>query len=184
MHLSHDAQSDGFVKRDRADGGLLLFAIFDDTAAYLLDVMPHGHWAEQHLVEVAVRSWPERRLFVPLNGVLGLGTAVTAADRTAYRSSGITAQVEIDSAVYWAPSISSAGTSNKAAMRAQRVLNILKFLDEQMANEPNYLRPHVVQSGKQYPATPIFRLALCSGPTGYGFAVQEEETGVLIPLAC
>jgi hypothetical protein len=37
----------------------LLFARFPNNYAYLINIFPHGVWAEQELVGIIHRNWPE-----------------------------------------------------------------------------------------------------------------------------
>jgi hypothetical protein len=54
LHISTTVEADGFVERD----GPLIFAAFKEQTAYLIDVMSHRDWTNDHLIQVIVRSWP------------------------------------------------------------------------------------------------------------------------------
>ncbi len=69
LHISSVLDSEGFVRRDWQEGRdePLLFAFFKSEDAYILDLGVHGDWANEHLLEVAHRNWPEAKLvwFLP-----------------------------------------------------------------------------------------------------------------------
>ncbi len=180
LHLSHDLESDGFVRR----GGLVLYAIFKADTAYLLEVMAH-EWTDQHLVEVAVRNWPGAELFRSFQGVNGLETAVSRSDRKGTRSAGIASPIEVDGKVYMSRmlGLTASGISIAATTRAQGLLDTIEDITQQLGRDPQYFRSRVKQLGKSYPANPQFHLLLCKGASGFGFAIKEQATGVIIPIA-
>jgi hypothetical protein len=179
LHLSQTIKSDGFVKR----GGPLLFAIFTREVAYLLDVMPHGQWENQRLVEIAARNWPNRGLFIQLALVDGISSTITQADRKTLRHCGVLALVEVDGKVYASRTfgISSAGTSSQASRRARDILHWIKALTEKMNQEPDCLRP-IIETAATYPSQPDFSVAFWNGSADFGFVVREARTGVAMPI--
>lgn len=54
LHLGARLEKDGFVERT----GDLLFVLVRPATAYLIDVRPHGAWADDELVEIIHRNWP------------------------------------------------------------------------------------------------------------------------------
>jgi hypothetical protein len=113
LHLPDILDSDGFVRRDPAlDADLLLFAIFRNDRAYLLDVLSHGDWTNESLVEIAVRNWPGDRLFVSLQGAVGISQTLQQGDRQKLRSAGVNSLIQIDGEVYISASggLTAAGT--------------------------------------------------------------------------
>ena len=65
LHLSPE--------RDGRRTGDLLFAVFRPDDAYLLQILPHGNWAELSLLETIVRNWPDGAL---INGALRGGLSL------------------------------------------------------------------------------------------------------------
>lgn len=44
---------------DPAGGSEVLYGRFTDTDAYLLAILPHGHWTDRTLIELLCQTWPE-----------------------------------------------------------------------------------------------------------------------------
>ena len=59
LHISSIVESDGFVKR----GGPLLFVSFTSDAAYVIDIMMHGDWNRDHVLEVLASEWPHEERY-------------------------------------------------------------------------------------------------------------------------
>jgi hypothetical protein len=159
LHISQKICPDGFVKRD----GPLLFAMFTEDDCYVLDIMKHGVWTNQHLVEVAVRNWPDAGLFIALQGVIGTqssraGYQYTAEDRKKLRGAGIATFIEVDRKFYMprSGSISSAGNSSGTTMQAQKLLKGLKYVTEGLSNDPEFLKPHFDRLGVRHPSSRTF----------------------------
>jgi hypothetical protein len=157
LHVSDQIESDGFVKRT----GPLLFSVFTQDKAFLLEVFPeHGDWTDQRLVEISVRNWPLDGLFIQLNGALGLSTQISTSERTQLRSAGIASPIEVDGKVYFprTMSLSSAGTSADATLKANHLLDSLESIQRNFQENPDFLRPEFEKIGKEYPNPPVFRL--------------------------
>ena len=130
LHLSDTLDDDGFVRRDpTCDPDLLLFAIFRDDAAYLLDVGLHGAWTDRSLVEISLRNWPNENLFLPLNGVLAARQDYDRSERRALRSNGMISPISVEGKEYVGPGfMSSAGTTMVAARRASQLWRLIYHL--------------------------------------------------------
>src|SRR5262249_29342078 len=59
LHISTVDLGEGFVERDER----LLFVAFRRADAYLIDLLKHGAWTDQSLVDIAVQNWPDAKLF-------------------------------------------------------------------------------------------------------------------------
>jgi hypothetical protein len=57
LHVSTKTDQDGFVERSKA----LLFAAFQPHDAYLIDLMEHGDWTHEHLIEVIAEGMAGRQ---------------------------------------------------------------------------------------------------------------------------
>ncbi len=182
LHLPDALDSDGFVRRDPVlDRDLLLFAMFQDHRAYFLDVLPHGEWTNESLVEIAVRNWPSARLFIRLN-VVAISETTTAAERQRLRAAGVNVPMQIDGGVYMAGmgGLTTAGTGTHTMMRAQRLLRSLFEIARKMGDDPNHLRPLVERQGYAYPQNPDFHVIFGSAPASWEFVIKEEVTGAMI----
>lgn len=56
LHLSHDLQGDGFVRRT----GDLLFVHFDDCSAHIIGIFNHSSWCDLDLIEIMHSNWADR----------------------------------------------------------------------------------------------------------------------------
>ena len=68
LHISTQIEADGYVKRDEP----LLFAIFRPDDAYLIDVMGHGDWTRDRVIEVLSSEWPDEGITHQIKGNEGL----------------------------------------------------------------------------------------------------------------
>ena len=185
LHVSGEliasGPSKGFVKR--ADE--LLFVIFSHTHAYLIDILSHKVWTDEHIAEVVIRNWPEAGLFYRLNGIAAPETAVSSDDRRLLRGAGVATMVQVDGELYFSRcgSLSTAGTSSVTPSRAGQMLGTVQAAIERFAADPDWLRPHFEAKGDNYPPTPEFNLIMIRNSNGYYLAVREKQTNVVIPLA-
>jgi hypothetical protein len=185
LHLSETVVSDGFVRRERdSDPDLLLFAIFREDSAYLVDVGLHGAWADRRLVEISVRNWPDESLFLPLNGIIPPRQDPDRSERHTLRSIGVASPISVDGKAYVGRGImSSAGTTMAAARQASRLRHSLSHISKGIAADPDHLRPMIEASGHTYPRSPRFRLVFLRSPSRWEFAIREEVTESLIGIA-
>jgi hypothetical protein len=104
----------GFVKR----GNQLVYAVLFDDRVYLLDILGHGDFANDHLVRVMATNWPNDRLAIKLNGVLP-GEPPTMDEIRDMRSKGFDSIINIDGQPYMSGltgGLTRAGTSSRNAM--------------------------------------------------------------------
>lgn len=178
LHISDVIDSDGFVIR----GDLLLFVIFLDDNAFLLDLATHKSWMNTHLVEVAVNNWPQQELFYELKGISPPTTAITDADRKKMRNVGVNVFIEVNSKLYTSAKtvgLSCAGTSSRATMEVIRFKRQLTQARAQIEKDPEYLRPYLENTGKKWPKNPDFHLKFVTSQKGFHFVFHEITTGAL-----
>jgi hypothetical protein len=182
LHLFHAPHPDGSGFVARTD--LVLFAIFTFDTAYLLEVMPHGTWTNQHLVEVAVHNWPGSQLFYPFPKLQGLKSPISQTDRKLLRSIGITSPIEVDGKIYAsrALGIMTTGITTQAIRRADQLFDALEEIARELEKDKQYLLRRIEQITKSYPTEPQFQLVFCKGPAGFGFGIKEHVSGAIIPV--
>ena len=180
LHISNEIDRDGFVKR----GGPLLFAIFTVTDCYVLDVLLHGEWANQRLVEVAVRNWPDAKLFLTLPLLIAPHRPFSASDRMGFRGAGISTFIYLDGSAVMAKNggISSAGTATDATRYAQSLLRGVKAVEDGLARDPDYMKHYFNKAGIGYPTDPELHVIFFEYPQGWGWGVRETKTGAMLPL--
>jgi hypothetical protein len=175
LHISTTVEADGFVERD----GPLIFAVFKQQTAYLIDVMNHREWTNEHLIQVIVRTWPNAGLAFELKGIIPSEQTYTAEERSKLRGVGVSSFVNIDGRAFMPNAgISTAGTSTRASMTAMHILRALrKFEDKARANPlriPNLIR----QNGGKVQGDPTFEFSFFNR----GFGVIETTSGFPILL--
>ena len=67
LHLGASIEQDGFVGRT----GPLLHCRFEEKYAYLIDVLPHGSWTKQKLIQAMHENWPDSLAQFRARGVKG-----------------------------------------------------------------------------------------------------------------
>ncbi len=179
LHLSNVIEPDGFVTR----GDLLLFVIFSQTRAYMLDIIRHGYWTEQRLVEIAVNNWPEDKLFVELKGIMP-EPAISAKDRNNFRRVGVATSVNVSGKAYVSRTggLTLSGTSSKMTIEAVRLHRRIKEFEDRCRNNPDDLRRYFQKAHGQWPPEPEFHLELVRSQVGFPFAIREQKSGGLLPL--
>lgn len=175
LHLSTALSEDGFVVRT----GPLLLGVFHRDDAYLIDIIEHGDWSNQALMETVVRNWPSAGILYEMKGVLGLDRTVNATDRKRLREAGINVPLEIGGKVYVSPcGLSTAGTSTNAAMRASHVRRDVEAFCKQIKAEPFWLTGLLLRAGVVPPDQPDLRFLFL----GDGYGVMERRTGAVLRL--
>lgn len=89
IHLGTVVEDDGFVSRT----GPLLFARFDNVAAYFINVLPHGSWALQSLVMTLHDNWPDSIKHFQLKDVVSMEHSLADRDITQLRKANVTTPV-------------------------------------------------------------------------------------------
>lgn len=175
LHLSSEMTSDGFVERS----GPLLLGVFHSDDAYLIDIVDHGDWSRQSIMEIVARQWPDAGILFEMKGVLGLERSVSADDRKELRDAGINVPLEIDGKVYVSPcGITTAGTSTNATMRAIQVRRDVDAFCVAVEENPTYLVGMILKAGRMPPTDYDLQFAFLE----YGYGVLESRSGVLIRL--
>ncbi len=180
LHLSHEIRSDGFTERDDP----VLAAIFHQQDAYFLDVIQHGDWAEDRIVEAAISDWPNAGLFTRLS-VLAGSEKPTPEERIKLRQAGLTTMIEVKGALYMPRTggITTALTPVRAQYAAMRLLRQLKAISD---NPQSVVKDYMKEPGfdkRLWPRSPCLHVISIAAPNGFSFALREDKTGLLLSLA-
>jgi hypothetical protein len=124
LHLSSDVEGDGFVKRNED----LLFAVFRANDAFVIGIFDHHAWINLELVRICIENWPNEKVFLELQGFVGLTQHFSDADRLSLRNAGVTTPIEIGGKLYMPPGQSTAGTPNSATDVSNQIMWGLKDL--------------------------------------------------------
>jgi hypothetical protein len=176
LHISDEMEpgNTGFVKRD----GPLLFAIFLQDRVYLLDILGHNDFANDHLLHVVAANWSNERLIVKL-GVMP-GATDTAKERNMLRSAGIATAAIIDGHAYVSGltgGLTTAGTSTRNTHEAKQFLRRIIELETACKN-PSFVLGLYSNVGVTCPTRPELRLASLAG----GWGIVDAQTGHLLYL--
>ncbi|RRO01790.1 hypothetical protein [Pectobacterium aquaticum] len=182
LHISQQMRSDGFVER----GDPLLFAVFHQSDAYLLDIMTHKDFNRDHILEIMAREWPEAYLLhelkaLPGQQIIGLAKCYSEDERNALRKAGINVLVEVDGKVYKPTGgITMAGTSIRASLAASQVILATESLEAALRNDPQQFKKLAQENGMVWPTNPIFEFGFL--PLG-GLAFKELSTNLILEVA-
>ena len=100
LHISTELEPDGFVRRDRSFPHLL-FVVFKPRAAYVVDIMLHGDWTRDHVLEVLADEWANEGIVHEMNGERdNLPTPLTERDREVLRTKRVNSAFEFRGRVY------------------------------------------------------------------------------------
>jgi hypothetical protein len=132
LHLgtSPDPRDPAFVHRT----GPVLFAYVTDDTLYAIDVMEHGDWARQRMLEIVHRNWPSLIERYRLKGVVGLEMVPTDKDVKLLRSGHVQSMTQIDGVVYAPPGggYATDGTSIEVVLQHQRAHRILSNIQDRV----------------------------------------------------
>ena len=181
FHIQHELGQDGFVER----GDPLLFGIVRSTTFYAIAVKGHGYdFVDEDLVREAVQTWPNDRLFVPLN-VLGTEGQASVEDRHLLRRAHISNSIQVDGRVYMPAlgMLSTAGTSVVASRRASAILGTILGFQREPDELLKVMRQQASSRGKEWPRRPSVRVRLYKFLGGYELAFFEERTELVVHAA-
>lgn len=177
VHLGTTVDSDGFVVRT----GPVLFARFDNTNAYLIDVLPHGSWSLQRLVKELHDNWPASIKHFRLNGVLGLATSVSDKDVATLRKGNVNTMVDLGGGVVYAPiggGYSTSGLSTEVVIQSDRYAMRLRQMQQAIVQDIEAIAKEATSKGVAFPERPRFELQIDNGDL---YAV-EVNCMVAVPL--
>ncbi|MFT6659564.1 hypothetical protein [Maritalea sp.] len=176
LHLSTQITSDGFVERTND----LLFLVVKPQNAYLIDIMSHGNWHNERLVEIMFKELGGAETVHEMKGVVGLSPEPSEEERKQLRNVGVNSAMMIDGkAVMTLGGMSAAGTSVHATRDADRLLDAIENFENNWNMDSSTLREVCQNQGVKLPQVPDFDFDI---PEGSGPGVFERHTGTFIPL--
>ena len=177
LHLSTTMQPNGFVVRSDP----LLFVAFRPEAAYLIDIMKHGDWTRDHVLEVMIDEWPAAGVVHEVKGALPnpQSSRITEQQRRALTKAHIDATFEYNGKLYMpADGLTSAGTSESVTFTVNSVMRTIRGFENTMAANPDSLKAQFAQAGVTYPNQPIFEFGFRDDRPG----LMETSTGTWLWL--
>jgi hypothetical protein len=134
LHLGSELESDGFIRRTKP----VLYARFDDSKAYFINVLNHGAWAMQELLKIIHNNWPESIEQYRLKGVLGVERKFQDNEIKELRSVQINTLIELErGVVYMGPGggMSASGDSMQSVMEHNRRIGGLEQLEKRLTED-------------------------------------------------
>lgn len=129
LHLGENLQDDGYMERS----GPVLFARFDDSNAYFIDVMDHGSWTEQQMLKVIHDEWPQTISNYRIKDAVGLEQNFSNDDVGKLRNAQVNTFIEIESGiVYMGPGggFVASGESMEVMMKVMDANRALKRIEK------------------------------------------------------
>lgn len=179
LHLSGVIEADGFVTRDNP----LLFAVFTDTDAYLIDIYPHRSWTKDSVAHTLIDEWSDTSIVREIKGIVGVSHQVTPAERAQRRKAGINSPFISRNGKFYAighGGITSAASAILATMRANHIIRRLREIETTLSAEPHALDPQLIEHGITPSAAPDFHFAVL--PDGV-CGVTEKNSSAFMPIA-
>ncbi len=168
LHLSTSVDADGFVTRT----GDLLFAVFTQDDAYLVDILPHNSWTDLNLLHVVARNSPKAGIIREIEG-LSLQAQFSDGERRRLRNAGTVSAIEIDGKIFVPAGQTTAGTSIRNTIFVHQVIHSLNWLDEISKNKPEWLEDALRDRG--IAVTPQDNWQPLVRGSEFGFVEQERQ---------
>ena len=145
FHLGEELQGD-FTKRT----GPLLFAIVADNDFYAINIFCHGKWADDAIVEIIHKNWPDIISNYKIQNSTELSHQETPQERLDLRKNQINSFFECSDGTIYAPMGGGSATSGYNVENTLRMINqkkILKHLQDFLENELPNLRSELEGKG-------------------------------------
>jgi hypothetical protein len=180
LHISIQIDPDGFVTRHKQKNAdePLLFAAFQQQTAYMIDIMKHGDWTRDHVLEVLATEWPNEGVIHEVKGVLGLSNPITEEQRATRKHPN--SAFEFRGKVFMPIGFMSAtGTTMEAGREADKLLVRIAAFERELIRNPKVLKPEFERHGLAFPEAPEFEFAIRED----GYGVIETKTHTWVNLA-
>lgn len=180
LHITTKLDPDGFVERKSTKPPKpLLFAAFQRDHAYLIDLMHHGDWEHEHLVEVVAREWPDAGLVMELKSILP-GEPFARDARRNLRNVGMPTHLNVDGrTIAGRGCLTMAGTSAMAQHGVRRLAWRLSDFLHRVAEKPDHVADILQQRGQPVPEKLDLHFEFF-GTGGYG--IVDTQAGEIVRL--
>lgn len=160
LHLGTQfGQDKRFIKRT----GPVLFARFDNDYAYFINVMKHGNWANQGLVKIIHRNWPDSIKQFRMDGVTGISPKPNNEEYKLLRKAHVTTFVEVEQGVVYFPigmGYMSSGHSTDVIRTCDFYMNRLRVYEEHVKKNIAYLAKEIRAKGIDLGNSLVFLLGI------------------------
>jgi hypothetical protein len=178
FHLGDLLEKTGFIKRT----GPVLFARVTDEYFYMLDILDHGSWSQQRLVEIIHTNWQESISLFKIQGLYKLNS-VTPSDQdiAQFRKHGISTLIQVSDGTIYSSlggGYSRSGISTDVRVTCSCYSATVRRLEKHVRNNLSNLRDIARQHNLELPPQPHFQLQIVDGNA---YAV-ELNTKIFYPL--
>ena len=175
LHLSVVTRPNGFVTRTRD----LLFGVFRNADAYLVDIQPHGNWYEEDFLRILLNELPKSNVVHEIRGAVAVSPLPSREDIKQLRNAGVnTAHMVDGKPVIAIGGLTSAGTGIDATQAADEVIGRIEKFEVDWVSNPEAVRRLYLSAGVTLPAAPVFRFYISPDEAG----VYESTTSALYPF--
>jgi hypothetical protein len=185
FHLS-DQYEGAFCKRT----GPVLFIYFQGQTAYFIDILEHGRasphvWADEHLIALIDKNWPQISDSYILKGALDLATGHTPEERMKLRRAGITSLLKVNGKIFmpFGLGLNTAKGSTQFSMQAMKILRALNQSIKEISENGDFKYPDESRLSQAVPknvrlgaASAILRLRFQDGR----FELFEEKSNQIV----
>lgn len=169
FHLGDSSEKTGFIKRT----GPVLFARVTDEYFYMLDVLGHGSWSQQRLVEIIHDNWQESiSLFKIPEGYRLSSVSPSDEDIAQFRKHGISTFIKVsDGTIYsllgggysLGGNYSCSGISIDVRVTCNCYSATVRKLEKYVIDNLSNFRDIARQHNLELPLQPHFQLQLIDG---------------------
>ncbi|CAD5268480.1 conserved hypothetical protein [Alteromonas sp. 38] len=147
VHHFHLGESlDGnFIERT----GPLLFALITKNKFYAINVFRHGAWADQDIVEIIHRNWPDVVSHYQIKNVIS-ATELSESERLTLRSKNLNNFSTVSDGTIYAPigdGVVSSGYNARSIINTDRQRSMLRNLEEHLQSQLVNLKDTLCQHG-------------------------------------
>lgn len=176
LHLSTKIERYGFVERT----GPLLFAMFRPADAYLIEIVPHGGWTRDRVMQIVAKDWPGAGLVHEMKGVTPPSMSLSEQDRKVLRNKHVNAFFECDGKVYSPTSgLTTAGTSVTNTFAVIQIFKDAAWFCKKVEENPSYVSATLMENGIEAPENVDLHFTFFHDG---GYGIVESQTGFRFPL--
>ena len=174
----------GNSKRFVKSTGPLLFARFDEGTAYFIDVMRHGDWSRQSIVQILHDNWPDSIAPFRAKNASAVRQPYSDEEISVLRKEGISAMVQLSDGALYLPlggGYAMSGVSSIVAIQANHIARRLGDLSKYVIDNIDEVAKRALEHNLEIPNNAEFVLSIPHFENG-NVCVVEVNSGVAFGL--
>ena len=179
LHLGSTIEFDGFIART----GPLLYCKFEPDNAYFIDVLPHGNWTTQRLVNTVHENWPEILQRFRLYGVKG--SQISDREIRELRRKNCNYCLEMTDGTTYAPpggGVVGNGSNVLSMLAASQYFHFLRWEQDRIVENIGEIAVDAIRQGVELPDPAIFHLHLLDEK--FHAVEMDSEIAVCLTSLC